>query len=222
MVIEDVSIDFKEEYKMKQYAITINRGFGSRGKMLGKALAKELGIDFYDRELLRLASDESGINEMLFAQADEQLKGTRLFKSARNVYSGELIPPDSDDFISNENLFNYQAKVLKDLIKESSFVVMGRCGDFVLKDEPNVVRIFVHAPKENCLETLRDIYHQPEKKLEKMMQDKDKRRAAYYEYFTGHRWDDARNYDLCLNSAELTMEDAIQLVKAFLEIKLKD
>ena len=204
---------------MKPYAITINRGFGSRGKMLGKALAQELGIEFYDRELLRLASDESGINEALIAQADEELKRTRLFKSARNVYSGELIPPDRDDFISNENLFNYQAKVLKDLIRETSFVVMGRCGNFVLKDEPNVVRIFVHAPKENCIATLRDIYHQPDKKLEKMMQVKDKRRAAYYEYFTGNRWDDARNYDLCLNSSELTMEEAIDLVKAFLEVR---
>lgn len=206
---------------MKPYAITINRGFGSRGKMLGKALAEELGIDFYDRELLRLASDESGISETLFAQADEKLQGTRLFKSARKVYTGELIPPDKDDFISNENLFNYQAKVLKDLLKDSSYVVMGRCADFVLKDEPNVVRIFVHAPKENCLETLREIYHQPDKKLEKMMQDKDKRRAAYYEYFTGRRWDDASNYDLCLNAAELTLEEAIYVVKAFLKIKIK-
>ncbi|MGN0243751.1 MAG: AAA family ATPase [Lachnospiraceae bacterium] len=205
----------------ERYIITINRGYGSRGKILGRALAQELGISFYDRELLRLASDESGINEALFAEADEKLKGTRLFSSARKVYKGELIPPDRDDFISNENLFNYQAKVLKDLAQEESYVVMGRCADFVLKDEPNVVRIFVHAPFENCLETLRDMYHQSPKQLEKLIREKDKRRAAYYNYFTGQRWDDARNYDLCMNSAELTIEEAISLVKAFLEIKVK-
>ena len=95
-------------------------------------LAKELGINCYDREILRLASDDSGINEALFAQADEKLKSTRLFKIAKNVYRGEIIAPDSDDFVSNDNLFNYQAKVLKELAEKESFVVVGRCADYML------------------------------------------------------------------------------------------
>lgn len=85
---------------MEKYVITIARGYGSGGRTMGKMLAKELGINFYDREILRLASDDSGINEELFARADEKLKGSILYKVAKNVYKGELIPPDSDKFVS--------------------------------------------------------------------------------------------------------------------------
>ena len=131
---------------MEKFVITIARGYGSGGRTIGKMLAKELGVNCYDREILRLASDDSGINEELFAKADEKLKVSMLYKVAKNVYKGELIPPDSDRFVSNDNLFNYQAKVLKELAEKESYVVVGRCADFILKDRTNVIKIFVHAP----------------------------------------------------------------------------
>jgi cytidylate kinase len=137
----------------KKYVITIARGYGSGGRTIGKMLSEELGIPYYDRDLLRLASDDSGINEELFAKADEKLKKSLLFKIARNIYKGELIPPDSDDFVSNDNLFNYQAKIIKELAETESCIIIGRCADFILKDYPNVVRLFVHAPLEDCIST---------------------------------------------------------------------
>ena len=105
---------------MSKYVITIARGYGSGGRTIGKMLAEELGINYYDRELLRLASDDSGINEKLFAKADEKLQKSLLFKIARKAYKGELIPPDSDDFVSNDNLFNYQAKIIRELAEQES------------------------------------------------------------------------------------------------------
>ena len=93
-----------------KYVITITRGYGSGGRTMGKLLAEELGINYYDRELLRLASDKSGINEAIFDRADEKLKNSLLYRIARKEYKGEHIPPDSEDFISNDNLFNFQAK----------------------------------------------------------------------------------------------------------------
>ena len=117
-------------------------------------LAKELGIPFYDRNLLRLASDDSGINEQLFVDADEKVKNTLLYKVAKKVYKGELIPPDRDDFISNENLFNYQAKIIKELAREGSCVIMGRCADYILKDYDHVLRIYIHAPLEDCIQAV--------------------------------------------------------------------
>ena len=93
---------------MENYVITIARGYGSGGRTIGMMLAKEFNIPYYDRELMRLASDESGINEELFAKADENLKKSLLFKIARKEYNGELIPPDREDFVSNDNLFAYQ------------------------------------------------------------------------------------------------------------------
>ena len=206
---------------MEKFVITIARGYGSGGRTIGKMLAEELGISFYDRELLRLASDDSGINEELFARADEQLKKSLLFKIAKKVYKGELIPPDSEDFVSNENLFNYQAKIIKELAQQESCVIVGRAADFVLKDYDNVVKVFVHAPLEDCIKTLKEMTGKSEKELEKQILSIDKRRAEYYKYFTGRNWNDARNYDLCLNSSQLGFRKCVDIVKAYLDIRFR-
>lgn len=202
-----------------KYVITIARGYGSGGRTMGKMLAEELKIPYYDRELLRLASDDSGINEELFAKADEKLKKSLLFKIAKNVYKGELIPPDSDDFVSNDNLFNYQAKIIKKLAETESCIIVGRCADFVLKDYENIVRLFVHAPFADCVKTLKEMYGKPEKEIEKQITSIDKHRAEYYKYYTGRDWQDARNYDLCLNSSELGFQKCVDIVKAYMGIR---
>lgn len=205
---------------MEHYVITIAREYGSGGKTIGKMLAKELGIPYYDRELLRLASEESGISEALFANADENFKRSLLFKAARGVYTGEIIPPDSEDFVSNENLFNFQAKVIKSLAEKENCVIIGRCADFVLKDMPHVVRLFVHAPLPVCIENARAFQpNMDDDELRRYVLKLNKRRANYYNYFTGRNWRDAGNYDLCINSAELSWEKCVQLVRAYIEIK---
>lgn len=205
----------------KRFVITIARGYGSGGKTIGKMLAKELGIGCYDREIMRLASDDSGINEELFAQADEKLKGSLLFKVAKNVYRGEIIPPDSDKFVSNDNLFNYQAKVLKELAEKESFVAIGRCADYVLKDVPNIVRIFVHAPLEHCINVVEDMSSMTRKEIEQFIIKTDKHRAEYYKYYTGQDWDCAKNYDLCLNTQEMSFEECVEIVKEYIKIRFK-
>lgn len=205
---------------MDNYVITIARGYGSGGKTIGKMLAKELGINVYDKEILRLASDDSGISEELFAKADEKAKNTSLFKAAKKVYKGEVIPPESDDFTSNDNLFNFQAKVIKELAEKESFVVIGRAADFVLKDYKNVVRIFVHAPMDYCIDTVEKMSSMSRKEIENFILKTDRQRAGFYHYYTGRDWNDARNYDLCLNSYELTYEKCVEMVKEFVKIKL--
>lgn len=206
---------------MKHFVITIARGYGSGGRTIGRMLAEELGISFYDRELLRLASDDSGINEELFARADEQLKKSLLFKIAKKVYKGELIPPDREDFVSNENLFNYQAKIIKELAQQESCVIVGRAADYILKDYDNVVKVFVHAPLEDCIKTLKEMTGKSEKELEKQILSIDKRRAEYYKYYTGRNWEDAKNYDLCLNSSQLGFKKCVEIVKAYLDIRFR-
>lgn len=205
----------------KNYVITIARGYGSGGRTIGKMLSEELGIPYYDRELLRLASDDSGINEQLFAQADEKIKKSLLWKIARNVYKGEIIPPDSDDFVSNDNLFNYQAKIIRELANSQSCIIIGRCADFVLKDYPNVVRVFVHAPLDACIKTLMEMTGKPEKELEREILKIDKHRAEYYRYYTGRDWQDAKNYDICLNSNHLGFQKCVDIVKAYLDIRFR-
>lgn len=202
-----------------QYVITIARGYGSGGRTMGKLLSEELGIDYYDRELLRLASDKSGINESIFDKADEKLKNSILYKIARKEYKGEQIPPDSDDFISNDNLFNFQAKVIKGLADEKSCVIVGRCADYILRDRENVVKLFVHASLEDCVARLEDMYSLSKSDLEKKIKRIDKRRAEYYKYFTGREWNIAQNYDLCLNSHQLGYDKCIEIVKSYLQVR---
>ena len=180
---------------MDHYVITIARGYGSGGKTIGKMLSEKLDIPFYDRELLRMASDDSGIHERLFGQADERVK-PGLRKPFGKVYKGELLPPESDDFVSDDNLFNYQAKIIKELADTCSCVIVGRCADFILQGRTNVVKLFVHAPFESCVKTVMDMYALPQKEAEKKIQDTDRHRSAYYKYYTRRNWDNAQNYDL--------------------------
>ncbi len=204
---------------MQKIVITIARQYGSGGKTIGKMLAEDLGIHAYSREILKLASEDSGINETLFNQVDERLKNTTLFGIMRREYHGELIPPESEDFYSNRNLFNYQAKVIKDLAEESSCVIIGRCADFVLKEYPNVIRVFIHASPEHNLRQVIERGAYSGKDAEKYILKTDKYRADYYHYYTGQNWKDATNYDLCLNSEQLGFEGCVEAIKAYAKVR---
>jgi len=206
---------------MDNVVITIARQYGSGGRTVGEMLAERLGIHFYDKELAKLASEESGINEALFVNSDEKVKANRLFHLNRSEYSGELIPPESDDFTSSQNLFNYQAKIIRELAEQKSCVIMGRCADFVLKDYDNVLSVFVHAPKDFCMEQAAKKHSMSERELERYIAKTDKYRADYYKYYTGREWTDARNYDLCLDSSKLGFERCVEEIIAYMKVRFQ-
>lgn len=201
---------------MKKIVITIARSYGSGGRTLGKLLAKDLGIACYDRELLRLASDESGINEALFGAVDEKKK-VSLFKSSR-PYAGQVLPPESDGFVSNDNLFNLQAEIIKKLAERESCIIIGRCADYVLKEREDVLRLFFYAPLADCLKRAQELSGEPEKEVLKKIHKTDKYRAEYYKYYTGNDWNDSRNYDFCLNTSSMSYEKLIDVVKSYIQI----
>lgn len=207
---------------MDKVVITIARQYGSGGRTIGQMLAQKLNVHYYDKELMKLASDDSGINEALFVKADEKLKSTSLFRIAKNVYQGELIPPDKgDDFVSNDNLFNYQAKIIKQLAQEESCVLIGRCADYILKDYSNVLSVFIHAPKEFCMQEAAKKINLSGRELEKYITRTDKCRADYYKYYTGREWTDARNYDLCLDSSKLGFERCVEEICSYMNVRFK-
>lgn len=203
----------------KKFVVTVARSCGSGGGEIARRLANEFGINCYDRKLLRLASDGSGISEKLFAQADEQVKKTNLFKISRSVYSGELIPPQSEYFLSDENLFNYQAKVIKGLAESKSCVIIGRCADFILKDYDNVLRVYVHAPLEACLRRKMRTTALTESAMRTKILKTDELRANYYRHYTGRPWNLADQYDLSLNSETLGIEGCIKLIESYVKLK---
>lgn len=203
---------------MEHTVITIARGYGSGGKTLGGLLAKELGVHCYDRDLLRMASDESGISEALFGKVDEKLKTMPIFKIAKKVYKGEVFPPDSDEFISDDNLFNYQAKVIQEVAKAESCVIIGRCADYVLKNFDSVIRLYFYAPKEDCIARVKEQNGGNEKDIIKKIEKTDKYRSDYYKYYTGRDWNDARNYDFCLDTTIMSYEKLVEVVKSYIDI----
>ena len=205
----------------EKVVITIARQYGSGGRTVGEMLAKRLDIHYYDKELMKLASEDSGINESLFANTDEKLKNTNLIKIAHRVYHGELISPESDDFVSTQNLFNYQAKIIKELAEQESCVIVGRCADFILKDYDNVLSVFIHAPHEYCMEQAAKKHSMPSKELERFILKTDKHRADYYKYYTGREWTDARNYDLCLDSSKLGYNRCVEEIISYMNVRFK-
>ena len=208
---------------MEKYVITIARQYGSGGRTIGEMLADRLGIHFYDKELMKLASEDSGINERLFNTADEKVKQSvfsKMFKTEK-AYTGEVISPESGGFISDDNLFNYQAKVVKELAERENCVIVGRCADYVLKDYDHVLSVFIHGPKDFCMQEAAKKINLTGKELERFITKTDKERADYYKYYTGREWTDARNYDLCLDSSKLGFERCVEEIIAYMNVRFK-
>ena len=204
----------------KHFAIAITRTCGSGGgSYVGKKLAQDYGIDVYDRKLLRLASEDSGINETVFAQADENTRKTWLYRVSRKVYDDRLIPPESGNFLSDQNLFNYQSKVLRELLECESYVCIGRAADFVLQDKSNVLTVYLDAPYE--ARVAREMERQGISRGEagRYIDRLDRYRESYYKYHTGRQWKVISNYDLCLDTAALGLDNCVEIIKKVVELK---
>ena len=207
----------KEEY----FTIAITRTCGSGGTTIGGKLAENYGIDMYDRKLLQLAAEDSGISESLFGMADEAVKNTILYKVSKSVYDGELIHPESGNFTSDINLFNYQAKVLKELALKESYIVIGRCADYILKDNPNMISVFLYAPTDVCTQHVMDSMGMKEKEAIRYIKKMDKYRSEYYNYHTGKKWKVPDNYDVCLNTEKLGYDNCVAYIEEYVRLRMK-
>ena len=201
---------------MAHFVITIAREKGSGGYDIAKKLSERLNVPFYDRKLLRIASDVSGINEQLFGEVDERLGKHEMMSAAEKVYSGEVLPPDSDNYISQENLFQFQAKIILELAETSSCIIVGRSADYILKGKPYLLRAFIHAPMEARVERVASYsLAWNEAEIKKYISEQDKHRADYYRFYTGEDWRDACHYDVSLDSSALGLDGCVErLVKA--------
>ena len=198
---------------MDKFVITVARETGSGGHNITRKLSEALGVPYYDRDLLRKASEVSGIHERLFGAADERIGLKEMLSAAEKVYTGEVLPPDSDDFTSTRNLFSFQAKIIEELAETESCIILGRCANYLLADRKDVLRVFIHAPLEAREERVASysLAWSP-REVTKYIRLEDKRRASYYRYYTGEEWRDAAGYDLSLNSGELGEEGCVRRI----------
>ena len=190
---------------MSNRIITISRQFGSGGRTIGKLIAEKLNIPCYDRELITKISEESGFAEEYIEERGEQAPATNWISNTFSVRSiGGMIHED--------NLWASQCKVLFDIAEQGPCVIIGRCADHVLKDRFELLTAFIHAPLEKRAERIVNVYGESDVSIQKRINDKDKRRKAYYQLYTDNTWGAAENFDVCLDSAAIGIERCAEII----------
>ena len=206
---------------MKQkFIITIGRQYGSGGREIGKRLAHLFNIAYYDKELIKEASKESGLNAEYFEKADEKAPGSlRHMLSMSWASLGSTF--GSDGSLCNENIFKYQSDVIQRIAQEHSCVIVGRCADYILRDIPNCFNIFIHAPMQNRIERITRTEPIDVKEALEKAEKINKHRAAYYNFYTDKEWGDSASYHLSIDSSILGSEETAFFIKRFIELKLE-
>lgn len=199
---------------MEHIIINIGRQLGSGGRVIAQKLAQEFDCQFYDKEILNLAAKESGFSEKIFEQNDEH-KG--FLKSLFHM----RVPHISDvnfykSNISQEGLFQFQSDAIRKAATENNCVFVGRCADYILRDMPNVVNIFVTADIDWRAEQVIKRHQCTKEEALKIIHHAESSRASYYNYYTGKRWGDAAGYDLCIDSSILGIEATEQYIADFI------
>lgn len=175
---------------MENVIITIARQHGSGGRLIGECLAQKMGIAYYDKELISLTAKRTGFALDFVKEVEEKQTSSFLY----SIYAAATVPS------VYEQARNAQFSVIRELAAEGSCVIVGRAADCILKDAPNCVRIFIHAPLADRIRRARDDYKEPMDNPERALQKKDKSRAAFYNTYSEYPWGDIRNYDMALNS----------------------
>lgn len=203
--------------------ITIGRQYGSGGRIVGKALAKELGIHFYDEEILTMTSEQSAVGEVFFRLADEKAGNNLLYKIVSSLKPQLGKPSMAADIVKPENLFRFQSQVIRELAEQESCIIAGRCADYILSREevtvPGLVKIFVYAEHAALVKRTMEVDQVDEKEAVKRVKKINRERKEYYRYYTGNDWEDWVNYDLIINTSNFDLEQTAKLIKDYVKLK---
>ena len=203
----------------KRLVITIGRQYGSGGREIGARLAKDLGLGFYDKNILRLNSDESGIKESFYHMADEKAGNKLLYRIVKSLAPELGTPSLGPDLIAADNLFRFQSEVIRKLAAEEDCVIIGRCADYVLDGFDGLVKVYLDADMDYRVERIKELGYYEPKDVKKNIKRIDRERRDYHRYYTGRDWENVENYDLMLNTARLGTEGAVEAVKGYLRLR---
>ena len=206
---------------MENFVVTFARGFGSGGKVIASMLAKDLGIHCYENRILTLASQMSGLDENIFHEVNEKIRETNAISSfLKGLPRSKHYIARNEKFVSDDKLFEYQSEIIRSLAEKESCVIVGKCADYVLRDKPNVVSIYIEAPRAFCVERTIANMGVTEEVANATIERTDKFRADYYKYYThGNYWTNPVNYDLTLNSDRVGVENCVKTIEQYLIIK---
>ena len=202
--------------------ITISREYGSGGRLIGKLVAESLGYDFYDKEIIDMASQESGLSPDFIKKTEQNLSSGFLYNLLLgSSYSGTANGASSINGTQMlplaDQVFNAERKVILDLAKKGNCVIVGRCADYILNtsdeiDSKSLLNVFIYGNLEEKLKRIEDLYKEPEQAAKKTIQQIDKRRANHYNTFTEATWGDRKNYDIMINSSTAGIEETARLI----------
>ncbi len=202
---------------MKNAIITISRQYGSGGRKIAELLSKKLEIPYYDNELISLAAEKSGIKDDIFKDAELQAGNNFLYLLSR-------LGPETQVYGMpfNEKIFSVQSQVIKDVASKGPCVILGRCADYILKDYQNCVNIFTYASFQTRVSRAITEYNLNHDVAEKQVRRVDKARESYYNYHTGGKWGNSKNYDLMLNMNFIDADSAVKLIVSYLDLRKDD
>lgn len=191
---------------MKNRIITISREFGSGGRTIGKLVAEQLGIPCYDQELIEKLAEKSGFTAEYVSERSEYAERAGWLSNAfaSRAFHGGM---NNQDY-----LWWIQRKIILELAEKESCVIVGRCADYILREQADCLRVFIHASMEKRAERIVRVYGETKAAPEKRLADKDKRRAAYYQFYTELEWGRAQNYHISLDSGELGLERCAEMI----------
>ena len=192
------------------FTITIGRQLGSGGKKIGQILSEKLRIPCYDKELIQLASQESGLGKELFEQMDEKSQH-RFFSNFFGFRAG-VVGNITANYLQNETLFNIQSDVIRSLAEKESCIFVGRCADYVLRDHPRCLNIFILAKQDDRIRRISEDNQLSPKEALELINEIDKKRAGYYNYYSNKIWGMSTSYHLCINSSLLGIEKTAEFI----------
>lgn len=197
----------------KQLVISISREYGSGGREIGESLAKDMGIAYYDRNLLLRIAQESGLGDDVVEQFDEKPLHHLLLNPNRFFCGSDLEHPVASRIHTTE------VSIMHAIAEEGPCVIIGRCADYVLAEHPGLVSLFINAPMDARVKRVMRRNDLSEAEARTRIAKTDKSRASYYRYFTEEKWGMARNYDLCLDSGRLDIDGAVRVIRCYLDAR---
>lgn len=197
---------------MTNKIITISREYGSAGRTVGELVAKKLEIPFYDKELVNAMAEECGFSHDFIEEIGEYASVTNSFLFSIAISS--RLEGGYNMMSAADQLYACQSNYIRELAEKGPCVIVGRCADYVLRDNPNVLHAFVYADMDFRAKHMAEHYGKPEHAVPKWLKEKDNRRKVYYKHYTGRNWGDPHNYDICLNTSFLGIEQAADILTA--------
>lgn len=199
--------------------ITVGRQLGSGGRRIGKLLAERLDYKFYDKDIIAEIAKENGLSATLFDGIDEKPTNSFLYALVMGVQSGKGLYYQYNDILNGDNIFRIQSDIIKNIAKDGSCVIVGRCADYILRNSESLVRLFIYADKDARIKTLTERNGVSEKEAASAISKADKRRANFYNFYTNQSWGHVENYDLALNAGTLEPDAAVDVICEYLKRK---